>query len=212
MNNLKRLFTAAISVFSLASFSADAAFINFNDYTTSGYGNQYRSGDATASADGSTLTLTGNLWVSLSEIFNVSSDSTLYFTLEASGVEAEWYGIGFDNNNSITANTLFQLGGNEGTTANQILAYDFGDGAVDFAINVGSAFTGVFDRLVFILDADSMSGASLAFSNVEICNDTAACASLASAPSAPTGVSSPGAGGLLVLSLLTLVARRRLKA
>ncbi|WP_334061786.1 hypothetical protein [Alteromonas genovensis] len=208
MKNLKRLLTAAISVFGLASFTADAAFINFNDYTTSGFSTQFKTGNATSSADGTTLTLSGNLWVSLSEMFSITSDSTLKFTMEASGTEAEWYGIGFDNDNRVTANTLFQLGGNEGTRANQISSYNFGDGAVDFSIDVGSTFTGVFDRIVFILDADSMSGASLSFSNVQLCNNSSPCL-LTNELQSVTAVNAPGAGALLFLSLFALFVRRR---
>jgi hypothetical protein len=211
MKSIKSLLLTTIAVLGTSCFSVNAAFINFNDYTPENYVNQGISGSATSSADGSSLTLTGNLWVTISELFNVTSDSTLYFTFEATGVEAEWYGIGFDDNDSITASNLFQIGGPEGTGANQISTYTFGDGAADFAIDVGSYFTGVFDKLVFILDADSMSGASATFSNVEVCNDVANCESLSSTPSAPVAVSSPGIAGLFAISLLALIGRKRSK-
>ncbi|AIF98658.1 hypothetical protein [Alteromonas australica] len=206
MRNLKRFLSTAILGLGLTSFNASSAFINFNDYTASGFANQAISGTATSSADGSTLTLEGNLWVSISELFNITADSTLYFTMEAAGVAAEWYGIGLEDDNSITASTIFQLGGTESTSANQISTYTYGDGAVDFVIDVGSSFTGVFDRLLFILDADNVSGASVSFSNVEICNDTVNCESLSS-PS--VSVSAPGALGLFTLSCIALAVRRK---
>jgi hypothetical protein len=211
MKSIKGLLLTTIAVLGTSCFSANAAFINFNDYTPENYVNQGISGTATPSVDGSSLTLTGNLWVTISELFTVTTDSVLYFTFEASDVEAEWYGIGFDDNNAITASNLFQIGGPEGTGANQIATYTFGDGVVDFAIDVGTYFDGAFDKLVFILDADSMSGASATFSNVELCNDAASCETLSSTPSAPVAVSSPGIAGLFAISLLALFGRKRTK-
>jgi hypothetical protein len=210
MKSMKSLLITTLAALSVSSFSANAAFINFNDYTAEDYVNQSISGNATSSADGSSLTLTGNLWVTIGDLFNIDTDSTLYFTLEANGVSAEWYGIGFDNNSAVTASDLFQLGGPEGTGANQISSFSFGDGATDFSIDVGSYFTGSYDKLVFILDADSVSGASATFSNVEVCNGTANCESLGLAPPA-VAVSAPGAAGLFSLSLLALFGRRRFK-
>ncbi|CAD5280379.1 conserved exported hypothetical protein [Alteromonas sp. 38] len=213
MKNIKQSLIIALTLVCGASFSANASFINFNDYTTSDYVNQAITGSATSSADGSTLTLTGNLWVTISELFIITPDSTLYFTMEAFGNEAEWYGIGFDDNDSVTASTLFQLGGDEGTRANQISSYSFGDGAVDFAIDVGTFFTGSYDKLVFILDSDRISGASLSFSNVEICNDTTNCESLLSTPPSPISANAPAALGMFAMSLFLLAAgRKRLKS
>ena len=207
MKSMKNLLLTTIAVLGTSCFSANAAFINFNDYTPENYVNQAISGSATSSADGSSLTLTGNLWVTISDLFNLTSGSVLYFSLEATGVEAEWYGIGFDNNNAVTANNLFQLGGPEGTRANQISSYNFGDGESDFAIEVGSYFTGAFDKMVFILDADRVTGASVTFSNVEVCNDVANCESLfANNPSLQ--VSTPGVLGLFAISLLAIFRRK----
>ena len=213
MKIISKSFIAAMTLLCVISSSVNAAFINFNDYTTSDFANQAISGSASPSSDGSTLTLTGNLWVSISELFAITSDSTLYFTMEASGNEAEWYGIGFDDDNSVTASSLFQLGGNEGTSANQISTYNFGDGAVDFAIDVGTFFTGNFGKLVFILDSDRTSGASLSFTNVEVCNGVTDCESLAvTAPSAPVSANAPAALGMFAMSLFFLARKKRFKA
>tara|TARA_Y100000780_G_scaffold230764_1_gene253727 strand:- start:4525 stop:5148 length:624 start_codon:yes stop_codon:yes gene_type:complete len=188
------------------SCSSYAAFINFTSSSVSGFANQSISGSSTPSSDGFTLTLDGNLWVAVSGSYEILSTSTLYFDMEGSGNLAEFYGIGFDNDNSVTAGTLFDLGGSENTSANIVSNYTVADGLVSYSIDVGSFFTGVFSQLVLILDADNVSGASVSFSNVEICNDTVNCESLSS-PS--VSVSAPGALGLLTLSCMALAVRRR---
>ena len=108
MKFLKGVIISAISALSL---NAQAAFIDFNDYVVSGFSNQQVSGSPTVSSDGSELSLDGNLWVYINGAFEITSDTVLYLTVEASGSEAEWYGFGFDNDNLVTASTLLQLGG-----------------------------------------------------------------------------------------------------
>jgi hypothetical protein len=205
---MKLFKSALISLVTLFSFSSNAAFINFNDYTTSAFNNQYVSGTATASTDGSTLTLDGNLWVSISDLFEVSSDTVLYFTLEATGPLAEWYGIGFDDNNSVTPTNNFQLGGTQTSRSNQYATYSPLDGAVNFAINLGDFYTATFDRMVFILDADNVAGTTVSFSNVELCSTGDVCLSTA-APSAPTSVSAPAAGSIMLMSLCLIFLGRK---
>ena len=202
--------SALISVVSLISLSANAAFINFNDYTVSGFSDQQRSGAATVSTDGSELSLDGNLWVYIGGVFEITSDTVMYLTVEAAGAEAEWYGFGFDNNNAVTASTLLQLGGPTSSRVTDLDVYQYGDGVVDLVINVGSYITGTFNQFVFVLDADSMSGTSLTFTDVELCSTGDLCQSTSSVPSSPTAVSAPAAGSLLLLSLVLLVSRRKI--
>lgn len=198
--------SAIIALIALTSLSANAAFIDFNDYTTSSIANQHFTGDATASADGSALELDGNLWVYISDTFEINPSTVLYFTFNTFGAEAENYGIGFNNSNNVTARTFFQLGGTQRSRQNQIASYTFGDGAVDFAIEVGSFFTGSFRNLVFILDADAVAGTSSSFSNVELCSDGDICTSTLSSV---TSVDEPSPGIILAMSLLLLVGGRR---
>ncbi|MAI37136.1 MAG: hypothetical protein CBB67_016265 [Alteromonadaceae bacterium TMED7] len=199
--------STVIAFIALLSVSANAAFIDFNDYTTSSIANQHLSGDATASADGSTLELDGNLWVYISDTFEIDPSTVLYFTLDTFGAEAENYGIGFNNSNNVAAKTFFQLGGTQLSRQNQIASYTFGDGAVDFAIEVGTFFTGSFKNLVFILDADEVSGTSSLFRNVELCSDGEFCASTLGSV---TSVDEPSPGIILAMSILFLVGGRRI--
>lgn len=197
--------------FLIASNSTYAAFINFNNYTPSGYGGQFSTGAATASTDGLALDMNGNLWVSLLENINVDNSTTLYFDFIATGAQAELYGIGFDNDNvNNNFDQLFIFGGSQiGTTqfpsgANVIGNYQAGDGSVNMAINVGAFLSGAnFSRLIFILDNDAEENVSLAsFSNFEICSDGDVCQSLVQ-------VSEPGYSLLLLLSCLLFARRMR---
>lgn len=202
------------SAFLTGLSSAQAAFINFDDYTISGYANQDKSGTATTSDGGFTLDLAGNTWVDVLFSSTITSSSVLYFTFEATGLNAELYGIAFDNDDTYVYDDMGEFSFVGGTQASEISSantfgsYASGDGSVTYSINVGDFFTGTFDRLVFILDNDAnQSGSFASFTNVEICDSTSACAS--TAPSAPTAVSSPSHLGLIGLSLFAVAALRR---
>ena len=205
---MKLIKGAILALATMMTVNANAAFIDFTGYSTSSIANQHHSGDATPSADGSELLLDGNLWVYITDTFEIRSDTMLYFTLNTFGVEAEIYGIGFNNTNTVTPSTFFQLGGSDSSRQNQIASYTFGDGEVDFAIDVGSFFTGTFSNFVFILDADNVSGTSATFSNVELCSSGDLC--LSTLNSSVTTVDSPSPSVLLGMSLLLLLSGRRI--
>lgn len=190
------------------SASSNAALINFNDYTIDGFAGQDVNGTSTVSDFGLTLGLDGNTWVSISNAFDFVIDPTsvLYFSFEATGNEAEWYGIGFDDNNRITASSLFQFGGTDTTGANQVTPYAFGSGIATYAINVGDFLTGAFSQMVFVLDADNVSGASASFFDVELCSAASFCETTAQGN---VSVNSPSTTLLMVLSLGLLAARFR---
>lgn len=201
------------SAFLTGLSSAQAAFINFDDYTISGYANQDKSGSATTSDAGFTLDLAGNTWVDVLFNSTITSTSILNFTFEATGLNAELYGIAFDTDDSYVYNdmgTFSFVGGSQAseiTSANIFDNYTSGDGSVSYSINVGDFFTGAFNRLVFILDNDAnASGSFASFTNVEICDSAAACAT--GAPGAPTAVSSPTHLGFIGLSLFAIAALR----
>lgn len=190
------------------SASSNAALINFNDYTIDGFAGQDVNGTSTVSDFGLTLGLDGNTWVSISNAFDFVIDPTsvLYFSFEATGNEAEWYGIGFDNNDRVTASSLFQFGGTDTTGANQLTPYSFGSGVATYAVNVGDFLTGAFSQMVFVLDADNVSGASVSFFDVELCSAASFCETTSQGN---VSVDSPSTTLLMVLSLGLLAARFR---
>lgn len=209
---MKMIFKSAlVSALLAISGFANAAIINFNDYTISGYANQVGSGSAAVLDGGSTLSLQGNLWVDIFYSSTLTADSILNFTFEATGLNAELYGIGFDNNEHYSANQSENFGILGGTqapmlvTANLFSGYESGDGVVSFSINIGDYVTGSFNRLVFILDNDAQQTGSFAsFNNVEICDNILVCQT-----SSVTAVSEPSHLGFAGLALLMVGALRR---
>ena len=177
------------------ALNCQAAFIDFNSYNPRGYGGQFSQGSATSSLDGSTLTLAGNLWVSISYSSMIDSSTMLFLDFIATGGQGELYGIGFDNDNvNNNFDQIFLLGGTQALNgANVIDTYESGDGTVSYAIDIGSALQGLsFNRIFFILDNDANENTSVAsFSNVEFCSDDSlVCRSSMSTPiDAPVGIS-----------------------
>ncbi len=190
------------------SASSNAAIINFNDYTIGGFAGQDVSGTESVSDFGFTLDLDGNTWVSISNSidFVIDPTSVLYFSFNATGNEAEWYGIGFDNDNRVTASSLFQFGGTDTTRANQVTPYSFGSGVSTYAIDVGDFLSGAFSQMVFVLDADNVIGSSVSFLNVELCSAGDFCETTSQSN---VSVHAPSTTLLMLLSLGLLAARVR---
>ncbi len=197
---MKKIASIFAVLTTLCTFSASAAYIDFDSVTVDSYGGgQDKIGTATAS--GTTLSLTGNVWKSVSGTFDVTSDTLLKFEF-FSDVEGEISGIGFNDNAGITGTRTFQIAGTQNYGNNTFDTYNVGDGWSAFTIDVGNFYTGSFDRIFFVMDDDSGNLASNgAFRNVEVCsaND---CMTTSAIPE-------PAMAGLIALGLLGL--RRRLK-
>jgi hypothetical protein len=193
MKFIKALFACAAVMVSLSS---NAAFIDFDSSDIKGFANQDVSGSSSVSDFGATLGLDGNLWVSITGPFNIDASSVLYFSFEALGNEAEIYGIGFDNDMSVTPGTLFDIGGSQSNRAIQYADYTVNSGVVDFAIDVGSFFTGTFSKMV-----------SVFFRNVELCSDGDLC--LTTLAQNSTQVSAPSTIAIFGVLLLASAFRRR---
>jgi hypothetical protein len=204
MKFIKALFACAAVMVSLSS---NAAFIDFDSSDIKGFANQDVSGSSSVSDFGATLGLDGNLWVSITGPFNIDASSVLYFSFEALGNEAEIYGIGFDNDMSVTPGTLFDIGGSQSNRAIQYADYTVNSGVVDFAIDVGSFFTGTFSKMVFVLDADNIGNTSVFFRNVELCSDGDLC--LTTLAQNSTQVSAPSTIAIFGVLLLASAFRRR---
>ena len=208
---MKTMYRSLAFLMMVLPFSTFASFINFDDYSPQGFSNQMVSGSFVT--NGNELALAGNLWVSISDSFEIAADTILHFSIEGTGLNPEFFGIGLDNDNFVTAQTLFQLGGSDTTGANQIGGYTAGDGVVDYAIAVGDYFTGTFSKFVFILDNDAMpSGSEVIFSNVELCDSNSVCLSTSSSNlNSANAVNAPSVA-LLSLFALFFTIRKRIMA
>ncbi|MGB5596583.1 MAG: hypothetical protein WBM62_21460, partial [Crocosphaera sp.] len=84
-------------------------------------------------------------------------------------------GIGFDTDDSISANTTFQLYGTQTWGIQDFDNYQYvGDGWQTYSITVGDYFTGGFNSLVFANDYDANGGvgSSSQFRNIRIFEST----------------------------------------
>ena len=130
------------------------ASLDFNDNppTTHG-GNQDRGTVTVVSA--TEVMLTGNAWKKIAMDYTVTPNTRLTFDFGATK-KGEIQGIGFDNNNSISSNTTFQLYGTQSWGKNAFRNYTDSDLGTwkTYDIPVGDYFTGQFDRLVFVNDHD----------------------------------------------------------
>lgn len=214
---MKSIKSALITTLLLIGGSANAAFINFSDYTATAYGNQSKTGLEVVSNSGNTFTLNGNRWVDILYGVTLTSTSILNFSVEATGLNAELYGIAFETNDTYKYGQMDNFVFFGGTQLTQVTSenslpsfgsYSSGDGVVNFSINVGDYFTGVFDRMVFILDNDAnQSGSVVSFSNVEVCDNALVCQQ-----SSVIAVPEPAHIGLASLALIVMgVTRRRKK-
>ena len=204
--------TAVGALLITATAFANAAFINFDSYSSTGYASQDKAGSAYTEDGGYTLTLEGNQWVDIDFTSTISSDTILSFTFIATGLNAELYGIAFDNDNSYNFNAMNEfvfVGGSQTgdlTTANTVDTYTSGDGSVTYNIAIGDLFTGTFDRIVFILDNDANeSGSFASFSDVEFCTTSSPCSTSVVDVNAPSNLALVG-----MFFILTAFIRRRI--
>ena len=214
-----KLFFKAALIASVVLFTsaANAAFINFDNEvgSASGYASQDNSsGTLLSSNSGATLELGGNRWIDILMNVTITSSSILKFSFEASGLNAELYGIGFDNNDTYTYGQIDSFAFFGGSQLNKIVRenplnafgnYSVGDGIVNYSLNIGDFFTGTFDRIIFVLDNDeNQTGSFASFSNVEICDNVLVCQT-----AAITEVPAPSHLGFAGLALLIVGALRR---
>ena len=139
--------------------------INFNDFTLTSFSNQDADGTNSVSGDGSSLTLTNNTWKYIAMNYTVTANTVIEFDFSSTS-QGEIHGVGFENDNSLTASRYFKV---HGTQNYGVTNYDdYAGGTKTYTIPVGSSYTGSMDRLVFINDNDAGSGNNSTFSNVKI--------------------------------------------
>lgn len=185
-----------------ACFSAQASFLNFNDYTIDSYGGSQQAGvgTSTVAADGSTLKLEGNIWSSITDSFAISASTILYFDFMSTS-QGEIHGIGFDNNTAVNQNSTYNVFGTQNWGKVILDQYQLVDGWKTYAFNVGNMFSGNYSKLTFTMDNDAPNGsANSYFRNIQICDG---CERMVI-----TAVSAPATGSILALGMLLIAVRR----
>ena len=136
-----------------------AGAIDFTQFALESYSNQDVSGGASASGDGSSVTLTGNAWKRSIQSYTVTPNTVIEFEY-ASTSQGEIHGIGFDADQTLNNDPrLFQFWGTQNWTGTGAIDYSpkyDGSGAFQsYAIPVGNYYSGSGFRLVFVNDKDS---------------------------------------------------------
>jgi len=147
--------------------------LNLNQHPILSYGgSQDISGEANVSADGITLTVTGNGWKKIAYSYTLTENTVLEFDFQSSA-QGEIHGIGFDTDASIDNTKTFRLYGTQNWGISNFATYT-GTGTVHYRIPVGQFYTGNFHWLFFVNDHDvsSPTGESR-FSNIQVYEDGA---------------------------------------
>ncbi len=139
--------------------------LNFNDFTVTSFSNQDSVGNYSVENSGAGLSLQNNTWKYVSLNYTVTSQTVIEFDFSSTS-QGEIHGIGFENDNTLTANRYFKV---HGTQNYGLTNYDnYSSGTTRYVIPIGSFYTGAMDRLVFVNDNDAGSGNTSVFSNVKI--------------------------------------------
>ena len=140
--------------------------VNFVNTQTEGYAGQDVAGNVQVQDVGGTLILQDNTWRRTSTAFDITPTTVLAFEF-ASSSQGEIHGIGFDADNTLTQNQMFQLWGTQ-TWGLQNFANYSPSGFVSYEIPVGTFYTGTGMRMVFVNDFDAGSGNISQFRNVRV--------------------------------------------
>ena len=96
--------------------------------------------------------MVGNAWKKVALNYTVTADTVLEFDFESTA-QGEVHAIGFDTDETLSANTAFQVYGTQ-TWGVQAFRDYAGSGVVHYTIPVGQYFTGNFTSLIFANDHD----------------------------------------------------------
>ncbi|MCB1100194.1 MAG: choice-of-anchor K domain-containing protein [Verrucomicrobiae bacterium] len=135
---------------------ATTDFIDFGDYAIESWGSilfiPQDSGSATVQGGGKELRLSENAWKSIKLDYNVTPKTVLEFEFWAAK-EGFTHGIGFDDDESLSSERIFQVFGLV-EVGIQDFHYYPGKSWRTFSIPVGHYYTGKFDRLFFTASQD----------------------------------------------------------
>ena len=150
----------------------DPANIDFDDFTVGTYDpTQDVSGTATVLEDGAKLELVGNAWKAIDIDYTVTANTVIEFDF-SSNTQGEIHGFAFDDNdNHLDIIRTFKLYGTQNFGITDFNNYAGDGGDTHYIIPVGQYYTGVFDRLGFIMDDDAAAAGQSVFSNISIYED-----------------------------------------
>ncbi|WFB37796.1 right-handed parallel beta-helix repeat-containing protein [Kiritimatiellota bacterium B12222] len=136
----------------------------------SDYSGQSTTGSMSLEAGNTALHLTGNFWRKYAYAYEVTPNTMLEVTVEASNV-GELICIGMDSDNDYaTSLTNIQFAGSQSHSSFLPLetSYVAGSGSETFILPIGTVFTGNMSYLTFIGDDDLDANVDVTFSNIRI--------------------------------------------
>lgn len=139
--------------------------VNFNSFALTSFATQDSDGNSSVTNNGSSLTLTNNTWKYIAMDYTVTENTVIEFEFSSTS-EGEIHGVGFENDNDLTAGQYFKV---YGTQNYGVTNFDnYSSGTQTYVIPVGDSYVGAMDRLVFINDNDTGTGNTSTFSNIKI--------------------------------------------
>ena len=139
--------------------------LDFNDFTISSFSNQDADGNFSVVSGGDGLSLSNNTWKFIALDYEVTANTVIEFDFTSTS-QGEIHAIGFEDDNTLTADRYFKV---HGTQNYGVTNFDnYAGGTTNYVIPVGDFYTGNMDRLVFINDNDAGSGNTSVFSDVRI--------------------------------------------
>jgi hypothetical protein len=131
----------------------DCKKIDFNEEEIVSFGGAQDAGTHQLLNDGEVLRLQYNAWKAIEGTYDVTPNTVIEVEF-GSTLQGEIHGIGFDGNNSISANRTFRLHGIQNWGIGDFDEYAGDANWQKFTIPVGEYYTGVFDYLFFVADHD----------------------------------------------------------
>ena len=146
--------------------------IDFSKTVPVSFGGSQDGGTATVADLGKSLTIKNNAWKAVPLAYNITANTYIEFEFRST-LQGEIHGIGFDDDENISAPYTFQLWGNQSWGITNYRNYE-GNGAwKKYTIKVGQFYTGATKYLFFAADMDAAPYTSESqFRNVRIYETT----------------------------------------
>lgn len=133
--------------------STDCLLIDFNDYDVISHGGGQDAGSYQLLEGKSVLKIQNNAWKAIELDYEVTPNTILEFEF-ASNLQGEIHGIGFDDNDAVSADRTFQLFGIQNWGYGEHNDYPANASWKTYTIPVGTFYDGEFTRLFFVADHD----------------------------------------------------------
>ena len=148
--------------------SSDCINLDFSDYDVISFGGAQDAGHFQLLENETVLKIESNAWKAIELDYEITPNTILEFEF-ASTKQGEIHGIGFDDNNAISANRTFRLYGAQSWGYNNYDNYSGSGSWTHYEIPVGAFYTGEANRLFFVADHDrSPSNGNSFFRNIRI--------------------------------------------